>query len=42
MHYFYKESTDEGQWERPIGFDTMRGGFTAAQLTERREVRLNR
>ncbi|GMH53640.1 hypothetical protein TrRE_jg8793 [Triparma retinervis] len=37
MHYFYKESTDEGQWERPIGFDTMRGGFTAAQLTERRE-----
>ena len=36
MHYFYKESTDEGQWERPIGFDTMRGGFTAAQLTERR------
>ena len=38
MHYFYKASTDEGQWERPINFETVKGGFTAAQLTDRRSA----
>ncbi|GMH80022.1 hypothetical protein TL16_g08367 [Triparma laevis f. inornata] len=37
MQYFYKEETDEGQWERPVGFETIkRGGWTAEKLTGRR------
>ncbi len=37
MHYFYKEATDEGQWERPSNFSTVKGGFTAAMFTSRRD-----
>ena len=40
MHYFYKAETDEGQWERPVGFETIRkGGLAAEELTSRREDR---
>ena len=29
MHYFYKATTDEGQWERPLIFETVKGGGVA-------------
>jgi len=37
MQYFYNESTEEGQWERPANFETIRGGMTAAVMSGRRE-----
>jgi len=37
MQYFVKDS-GESQWERPMSFETVRGGMTAAMMSARRKT----